>query len=83
MRTTGNAAAGTAPPGGQLGGALVGGAMAAIPIVPAPDLLVGTTAAATGPTGDVWDTRLGFVSPLPVVSAGRYAATVTFTVIGR
>ena len=33
--------------------------------------------------GDVWDTRLGFVSPLPVVPAGRYTATVTFTAIGR
>ena len=33
--------------------------------------------------GDVWDTRLGFISPLPVVPAGRYTATVTFTVIGR
>ena len=75
--------AGTAPSGGQIGGALAGGAMAAIPIAPAPDLLVGTTAAQSAVAGDVWDTRLGFVSPLPVVPAGRYAATVTFTVIGR
>ena len=28
-------------------------------------------------------TRLGFVAPLPVVPAGRYTATLTFTVIGR
>jgi hypothetical protein len=75
--------AGTAPSGGQIGGSLSGGAITAIPITPAPDLLVGTTAAQSAPTGDVWDTRLGFVSPLPVVTAGRYAATVTFTVIGR
>jgi hypothetical protein len=75
--------AGTAPSGGQIGGGLAGGAMAAIPTPPAADLLVGTTAARSAPAGDVWDTRLGFVSPLPVVPAGRYTATVTFTVIGR
>jgi hypothetical protein len=74
--------AGTAPTGGTIGGGLAGGAMAAIPIAP-PDLLVGTTTARSAVAGDVWDTRLGFVSPLPVVPAGRYAATVTFTVIGR
>ena len=75
--------AGTAPSGGQIGGGLSGGAMAAIPIPPAADLLVGTTAARSAASGDVWDTRLGFVSPLPSVPAGRYTATVTFTVIGR
>ena len=75
--------AGTAPTGGTIGGGLAGGAMAAIPIAPSPDLLVGTTTARSAVAGDVWDTRLGFVSPLPVVPAGRYAATVTFTVIGR
>jgi hypothetical protein len=57
--------------------------MAAIPVVPTADLLVGTTAAASTGAGDVWDTRLGFVSPLPIVPAGRYTTTVTFTVIGR
>ena len=75
--------AGTAPSGGQMGPSLAGGAMVAIPIVPASDLLVGNTAARSAPAGDIWDTRLGFVSPLPVVAAGRYTATVTFTVIGR
>jgi hypothetical protein len=75
--------AGTAPAGGLIGPSLAGGAMAAIPIAPSPDLLVGTTTARSAVAGDVWDTRLGFVSPLPVVPAGRYAATVTFTVIGR
>lgn len=75
--------AGTAPAGGQLGGSLAGGAIAAIPIAPAPDLLVGTTAAPSAGAGDVWGTSLGFVSPLPAVPAGRYTTTVTFTAIGR
>ncbi len=75
--------AGTAPTGGQIGGALAGGTMAAVPIAPAADLLVGTTSAASGGAGDVWNTRLGFASPLPSVPAGRYTTTVTFTVIGR
>ena len=73
----------SAPSGGQLGPALIGGAMAPIPIPPAPDLLVGTTAARSATTGDVWPTNVGFVSPLPNVAPGRYTATVTFTVIGR
>ena len=38
--------AGSAPSGGQIGPALAGGAMAPVPITPAPDLLVGTTSAA-------------------------------------
>jgi len=75
--------AGTAPSGGQIGPALAGGAMAAIPIAPAADLLVGTTAARSATAGDVWDTRLGFAAPLPAVAAGRYTTTVTFTAIGR
>jgi hypothetical protein len=75
--------AGAAPSGGQIGGSLAGGAMAAVPVAPAPYLLVGTTAAQSARPGDVWDTRLGFVAPLPVVTAGRYTATVTFTVVGR
>jgi hypothetical protein len=73
----------SAPTGGQLGGSLIGGAMAPIPIPPAADLLVGTTAARSAANGDVWPTSVGFVSPLPSVSPGRYTATVTFTVIGR
>jgi uncharacterized protein len=75
--------AASAPSGGTLGGSLVGGAMAAIPIPPAPDLLVGTTATRSAPSGDVWQTNVGFVSPIPNVAPGRYTATVTFTVIGR
>ncbi len=73
----------TAPAGGQLGPQLGGGAMASIPIAPAADLLVGTTAARSAQSGDVWATNVGFVSPLPVVAPGRYTATVTFTAIGR
>jgi uncharacterized protein len=75
--------AGTPPSGGQIGGSLADGAMAAVPIAPATDLLVGTTSTASAGTGDVWNTRLGFVSPLPPVPAGHYTATVTFTGIGR
>jgi uncharacterized protein len=72
-----------APSGGQLGGQLAGGAMAAIPIAPAADLLVGTTSGPSAPAGDAWATNVGFSSPLPLVAAGHYTATVTFTVIGR
>jgi hypothetical protein len=75
--------AATAPSGGQLGSGLSGGAMAAIPIGPAPDLLIGTTSAPSAAGGDVWGTSVGFVSPLPVVAPGHYTATVTFTAIGR
>ena len=72
-----------APAGGQLGPGLAGGATAAIPIAPSPDLLIGTTLARSALAGDVWPTNLGFVSPLPVVAPGHYAATITYTVIGR
>lgn len=74
---------GSAPSGGQLGGQLAGGAVVAIPIAPAPDLLIGTTAALSAPGGDVWPANVGFVSPLPVVAPGRYTGTLTFTAIGR
>ena len=73
----------SAPSGGQLGGQLAGGAMAAIPIAPSPDLLIGTTASVSAAGGDLWPTNVGFVSPLPVVAPGHYTATVTFTAIGR
>jgi hypothetical protein len=74
---------GSAPAGGQIGQQLAGGAIAPIPISPTPDLLVGTTSAASTTAGDVWATSLGFTSALPVVPAGHYTATVTFTAIGR
>jgi Lamin Tail Domain len=73
----------SAPSGGQLGPQLGGGAKASIPIAPAADLLVGTTSAPSSSSGDVWPTNVIFTAPLPVVPAGRYAATVTFTAIGR
>src|SRR5512133_2680930 len=75
--------AASAPAGGQLGAQLAGGTMAAIPIAPAADLLVGTTSAPSAPAGDAWATNVGFTSPLPMVVAGHYTATVTFTAIGR
>jgi hypothetical protein len=77
------ALAGSAPSGAQLGGSLAGGALAAIPIPPTADLLIGTTSAASAAAGDVWPTSIGFSAPIPVVPAGHYTATVTFTVIGR
>jgi len=75
--------AATAPAGGQLGPSLGGGARAALPVPPATDLLVGTTSAPSAPSGDAWQTTLGFTSPLPMLAAGHYSATVTFTVIAR
>ena len=72
----------TAPPGGKLGGGL-GPGLTPIPITPAPALLVGTRDGPSADSGDVWATRLGFSSSLPLVSTGRYAATVTFTVVAR
>ena len=72
-----------APAGGQVGAQLAGGVMAPIPIAPAADLLVGTTSAPSAPAGDAWATNVGFTSPLPMVAAGHYTATVTFTAIGR
>ena len=54
-----------------------------IPVVPAADLLLSSTAAATTTSGDVWAASVGFTGALPPVSPGRYSATITFTVIGR
>jgi hypothetical protein len=75
--------AASAPGAGHLGTGLGGSAKVPIPIAPAPDLLVGTTAAPTAGSGDVWPTSLGFAGPLPVVAPGRYTATVTITAIAR
>lgn len=58
-----------------------GGAFTAIPT--AADLQIAATTAATPATGDVRTTSLGFASPLAALTAGRYTATVTYTVIGR
>lgn len=57
--------------------------LAAVPIAPAPDLLLATTSAPSADGGDAVATSVGFVSPLPVAAAGHYSATLTFTVIGR
>jgi hypothetical protein len=75
--------AGSAPTGGQIGGSLAGGATAPIPIPPATDLLIGTSAGRSADGSDEWATSLAFVSPLPTVAPGHYAATVTFTLLGR
>jgi hypothetical protein len=60
-----------------------GSALAPIPIVPAPDLVLGTSSAPSAAAGDAWATSVGFASPLPVVAPGHYTATVTYTLIGR
>jgi uncharacterized protein len=73
----------SAPSGTQLGSGLTGGGLVAIPVTPAADLVLGTSAARSAGAGDVWATNVGFVSPLPVVAAGHYTATVTYTLIGR
>ncbi len=73
----------SAPAGGQIGSQLSGGAMAAIPVAPAADLLIGTTSAPSASAGDAWATNVGFTAPLPLVASGHYTATVTYTVIGR
>lgn len=75
--------AATAPAGSQLGASLAGGARVALPVAPAADLLIGTTSAPSGVSGDGWPTSLAFTSPLPALGAGHYSATVTFTVIAR
>jgi hypothetical protein len=60
-----------------------GSALAPIPIVPAPDLVLGTSSARSAAEGDVWATSVGFAAPLPVVAPGHYTATITYTLIGR
>jgi hypothetical protein len=72
----------TAPAGGKLGAGL-GSALTPIPVVPAAALVVGTKDGPSSDSGDVWATRIGFSSPLPLTATGRYAATVTFTVVAR
>jgi hypothetical protein len=77
------AVAATAPAGANVAPPLAGGGLVAIPIQPAAALTVGTKDGPTADAGDVWVTRIGFSSPLPLVPTGRYAATVTFTAVGR
>jgi hypothetical protein len=66
-----------------LGIAVGTGGLVSVPIAPAPDLQLATTSAPSSGSGDVISTSVGFVSPLPVVPAGHYTATLTFTVIGK
>jgi hypothetical protein len=73
----------SAPSGGQLRGPLAGGAIAPVPIPPAADLVIGISSARSAEGGDVWPTKVGFTGPLPVVRAGHYTATITYTLIGR
>jgi len=72
-----------APTGAAVGPALAGGATAAIPLASATDLVVGSSPARSAVAGDVWSTNIGFTTALPVLAAGHYTSTVTFTVIGR
>jgi len=58
-------------------------ALLPIPIVPATDLLLASKTAATPAGGEFWPAVVGFTAPIPVLAAGHYTATVTFTVIGR
>jgi hypothetical protein len=58
-------------------------ALLPIPIVPATDLLLASTSSATPPAGEFWPAVVGFTAPVPVLAAGHYSSTVTFTVIGR
>jgi hypothetical protein len=59
------------------------GALVAVPVAPSPDLSLATASGPSGSGGDAVATSVGFVSPLPVVPAGHYTATLTFTVIGK
>jgi hypothetical protein len=57
--------------------------LVAVPIAPAPDLQLAASSGPSSGSGDVIATTVGFVSPLPVVPAGHYTATLTFTVVGK
>jgi uncharacterized protein len=58
-------------------------ALAAVPVSPAAALQLASTTAPSAAAGDVWATRIGFVSALPALLSGHYTATVTYTVIAR
>jgi Lamin Tail Domain len=66
-----------------LGIGVGGGNLTAIPIAPATDLSLASASGPSAAAGDTVATSVGFVSPLPVVPAGHYTATLTFTVIGK
>jgi Lamin Tail Domain len=73
----------TAPAGATLATPLGGGALVSVPVQPAAALTIGTKDTPSASGGDVWPARLGFSSAIPLVPAGRYSATVTFTAIAR
>jgi len=62
--------------------ASAGGSIVSIPISPAADLPIASSATASAPAGDSWPASIGFGSALPVVGPGHYTSTLTFTVIG-
>jgi len=72
-----------APVGATVGPALAGGATAPIPLATSADLVVGSSSARSAAAGDPWSTNIGFTAALPVLAAGHYTSTLTFTVIGR
>jgi len=72
-----------APSGASIGAALTGGARVGIPVTPALDLLIGSSSSMTASDGDLWPVDVGFLEPIPLVSAGAHSATLTFTVVGR
>jgi hypothetical protein len=73
----------TAPAAAVLAPPFAGGALVPIPIQPAAALTIGTKDAPTAAAGDIWPTRLGLSSAVPLVPTGRYSATVTYTAIAR
>jgi lamin tail-like protein len=73
----------TAPAGASLAPPLAGGALVPIPVQPAAALTIGTKDSSSAASGDVWPARVGFSAAMPLVPAGRYGATVTFTAIAR
>ncbi|MFL6039500.1 MAG: lamin tail domain-containing protein [Gaiellaceae bacterium] len=75
--------AANAPGGATLAAALAGGALVPVPAQPGPAFVIGTRATPSAATGDIWPTRIGFSSPLPLVGAGRYTATVTYTATAK
>ncbi|HEY0416818.1 MAG TPA: lamin tail domain-containing protein [Gaiellaceae bacterium] len=73
----------SAPTGAMLGAGISSSVLTGVPVAPAPDLLIGSSAGPSPATGDVWPTRVGFTAPLPTVPAGQYTASITYTVIAR
>jgi hypothetical protein len=60
-----------------------GGPLVPIPISPAVDLLIASSATPSAAVGDAWPTSIGFAAALPALAPGHYTTTLTFTVIAR